>query len=1251
MEEVTPPRTSSRGPFVALGIVLLVVLVTVLVKFIKKNDETTRKTPTSGTTEKTPTSGTTPPDPTSGTAPAPASAPAPAPLNVQERASLPSDEPESLVNSLANGIVSSVPALILSLAINKLDQKLAQEAAETALREKVARETAERAAEDAATKLASKEAEEKAARETAENAAKKAAANTGDEAAQKAAKKAADDLARVTGEKKALSNTSSRATAKAAALGEKNALKNSLKKSQGFASRMKSIFSKLSMESQSRLGLRWSREAGRLDTAAARIAQSGGSLESRMAAELASEGAERATERAAKTAAQFAAKQAVVAETGPIGALYDAVTVVGMAMDMADVGGYMAVTQTSDLLKMKQKFDVMFQNLSLDCGSVPFGPSCQGGGPLPPDTPARQGSFPTFFGPLDFMQQNISIDEYLALQTSNANAIITSEAPEIKARVLSAIKAGGIDGPISDTDFLTFYPAYITDGDATILSNMTLSKMCTASGGRVFAPSQYMDSVCTYKDEASCHQSAPWPPPSDDSINYTYTEWRAQNYFNSFKNGDGSQMITNAPSEGACTVQGTTMHQMCDTTESTSTGSAKNTYLRNTGECVNSREYCKIKGILYKGDMQPSQMGGLGSGPLPSCYTDGNQRAVENLIGSGTIYRFFSSGGDAALLDKAKTHIQPISPSSVGSGNAVVDQTVSQVANGLIVATNAATGVLVDVGQAALASQKRMAIAEYHAIADPIAGVVSGTGGSIGTSVGRSATNAIDEGKGMAREFSKDPPTAASIASGLGHAAAVVGLAAATAVEAVIAVPAAVAAGSVSALKAGLSGDATKVVTNIGTQANAVASSASAIDDAANKHPPDVGGVLQNTAATIAGGLAVAGAALEAPAAAVFSGAAATFSTVGSGDPERAFNVLQAKSDQIEETANKFDKAAASGDSDAAALATLELAAQTASIAVAAITAPLASAAAVVAAWGADVVDNPDQSILKAAADVQASAAAAQAAADRGDVGGTLKAGLNVLGDSLDTGATAVLGGLVDFGNAVAELFGVDEGDTSEWPPNQTTFTCTKGYYGTCLGPVYHSRHNGETWTSNYDRKPENCQGIAQPDRCKCTELGGTVLHPSGDCQKPAWAIPCNIDWNEVIGVPNLHRYCWDISKNTPRRYNKCCAADPTWYVWARAQKCEAQAAYSSPEAVTARANLAAAQAAYNSPEAVAARANLAAIQEKLAAAKRMADEKAAQAAAEAKKAAEAKQAQEAAAREASATTDKGVSSYAPESF
>ena len=881
---------------------------------------------------------------------------------------------------------------------------------------------------------------------------------------------------------------------------------------------MKMAFKELPLEAQARIGLRWSKDAAKAGTDAARIAASDASERgARLAAKF-------GAQRGAAMASEMAAKQAAAAEAGPIGALYDAVTVVGMTLDLLDVGNYMNMTQTSDFLKTKQQFDVSFQNINL----------------VPRGNPPVVGNFPNFFGPLDSVQETMEITDYLALETSNANAIImSSQGADIKKRVLDQIKIGKDDmpaltGTITDVQFLNLYPAYISDDDSTALANMTLQKMCTDKGGAVFTPGPNIDPVCSYPTKESCHGSSQWPPPNDDSVNYTYTEWRYSNYFDQFKNGDGSNTYTGVPSGGACTVQSDALHQLCDKSETTVAGTAANTYKRDTGECVNSSAYCKIKGVSYTNSMDPSRMGGLGSGPLPSCFVGDKQEILENIIGSGTIYRFFSSGGDMAAAQQIATHIAPISASSVGSGNSTVDTTLASVANGSIVATNALTGALSQFAQAEVQAGHVVLNSGYQALVNPVVDVISGNSGNIGTTAATLAGNTA--------QAAQDLGNSHNAAEAFGHMTELAATATATAVALVTAPAHAWAAGVSGELQTALTGDPTQSVTHVLQEANSIANTANSIDNAAAHG--DVEGVLAGTLSTATQSLALYASAMAAPLTAIGSGAVSSFSTVGSGDPNAAFNNIEHQANAMNSMAHNIDNAIDSGNGGAAVVDIANLAAQSAAIVAAAVTAPIAAAAAVAVDYVANVANNPTHAVDTATNDVVDSANQVDRAIDSGNSNQAAAAVVNVVGDSLNLATTSTVAGLAIGVTAVVDFFSqvAATGQHGCIPKyDNFRYPCSKGYYGTCKLPY------------GCPGLPTSCDGVSNPQDCSCP--GGTV-DSSGKCNKPAWAQSCNVGWDEILGKTSLHDYCWSDAQNAPKRINACCAADAKWLTWAKASAC-----------------------------------------------------------------------------------------------
>jgi hypothetical protein len=450
---------------------------------------------------------------------------------------------------------------------------------------------------------------------------------------------------------------------------EKGASK-ALKKT--FVGRMKNVFNKLSTKAASTLGARWSKTAARAGQTAARI-------EARAAAAAAQKGSEIAARQASMMAAKTAAKQTTTASLGPIGWAYDAVSVVSIALDSTNAGNYAQLSQTSDLLEIKKEIDREVLNVNLACSSVPPTSDC----PLDPDAPPpppdpdttpKPGRYPSFFGPLDKEQSDDYEAFYAKLTDKVVDLVITKPyTPRVQALFdqcniefgaifAETFRQKGIDPAtvtipgITDAQFSQLFLAYWSDADSDYFYDKALESLCTDAGGVLFAPGAGYEKQCTYKTEEDCHAQYPWPPPADDSKDLTYTEWRAKNWFGQFKNTDGSSTLdmSKIPEGGACIVASNGMHLLCDEEIKTGSGTAKNEYRRNTGECYNSRELCRIKGVSYTDSMDPSRMANLTDHPLPSCYVDPGMQACENIVGV-TICRALQSGGDVAgarqLLD------------------------------------------------------------------------------------------------------------------------------------------------------------------------------------------------------------------------------------------------------------------------------------------------------------------------------------------------------------------------------------------------------------------------------------------------------------------------------------------------------------------------------------------------------------------------------------------------------------------------
>ena len=460
------------------------------------------------------------------------------------------------------------------------------------------------------------------------------------------------------------------------ALFEKGASKM-LKKT--FTGRLKNVFSKLTAKTLGKLGARWTKSAAQAGKTATLIAE-------KAAREAGERAAETAARIAAQTAAKTAAKQATTASLGPIGWAYDAVTVVSIGLDIANAGNYAELAQTSDLLQIKKEIDREVLNVNLACSTVPPTADCPMDPdapppPIDPDTETKPGRYPSFYGPLDKEQS----DDYAAFYTKLTDKVVdlvTNKPYQPRVQALfdqmnldygqlfaEAFRNAGVDPDtvqipgIPDDQFAATFIAYWSDADSDYFYNKAFDALCEDAGGVVFSAGQGWDRQCTYRTENECHAQYPWPPP-DDAGDLTYTEWRAKPWFNQFKNTDGTNTLDMAsiPSDGACIVASPGLHQLCDQEIKTGSGTAKNIYQRNTGECYNSPELCHIKGVAYASAMDPGSMANLTDHPLPSCYVNDSMRACENIVGI-TICRALQSGGDVAgARDLRDTNIQTSDP-------------------------------------------------------------------------------------------------------------------------------------------------------------------------------------------------------------------------------------------------------------------------------------------------------------------------------------------------------------------------------------------------------------------------------------------------------------------------------------------------------------------------------------------------------------------------------------------------------------
>ena len=272
-----------------------------------------------------------------------------------------------------------------------------------------------------------------------------------------------------------------------------------------------------------------------------------------------------------------------------------------------------------------------------------------------------------FVGPLDAWDADtldLAIsNEFVRLFTSaNPPQSVKDLIADVSSRISTDL---GVD-TISDTLFIMLCNQYLTSTELENIHNLAFDNICTSEGGVGFVPGNGYDKACSYASKDTCHAAFPWPPPNNDNQDLTYTEWRAKPWFSQWNT------ITpdNIPTGGACIAADPSIHQMCDEEVGTASGRAKNQYIRETGECVNTRDMCRIKGVSYR-DSDP-----------PTCYVTEGQQIAELLFGS-TIVRFIISGGKLRLHPDLITTVVTVTIPPVNSGNSTVDTAVNTVSSGL----------------------------------------------------------------------------------------------------------------------------------------------------------------------------------------------------------------------------------------------------------------------------------------------------------------------------------------------------------------------------------------------------------------------------------------------------------------------------------------------------------------------------------------------------------------------------------------
>ena len=444
--------------------------------------------------------------------------------------------------------------------------------------------------------------------------------------------------------------------------------------------RMSKAFGRMGILARAKMGMRWGKTATQLgETAAA--------SKLRAATEAAARNADNGAQMMAREIAEREAKSGALSSVARV---FDAAAIVGLVLDMTNTGNYTELISTEDMRNMKAANDSEVVNTTIACSTWPIGAGCpQSASPAPapapgPAPPPRDGRYPMFVGPLDEWDTDM-ID--LAIY-NEFSKIFTSENPpqsvknlvaDVSSRISSDLEVDSID----DFTFLTNFNLYMTPVELYNLHTMAFDNICESEGGVGFLPGNGYEKACSYSSKDTCHAAYPWPPASsDDTKDLTYTEWRAKPWFSQWNTIEP----TNIPAAGACIAADTSIHQMCDEEIRTATDRANNRYIRETGECVNTRDVCRVKGVTYR-DSDP-----------PTCYVTEGQTIAELIFGS-TLVRFFVSGGKLSLDPDIITTVVSISVptvnasvavsiNQVNSGNDVVDTAVNTVTSGLSTATN-----------------------------------------------------------------------------------------------------------------------------------------------------------------------------------------------------------------------------------------------------------------------------------------------------------------------------------------------------------------------------------------------------------------------------------------------------------------------------------------------------------------------------------------------------------------------------------
>jgi hypothetical protein len=433
--------------------------------------------------------------------------------------------------------------------------------------------------------------------------------------------------------------------------------------SKTLTGRMSKAFGRMGMLARAKMGLRWGKTAAQAgETVASTTTRAGAE-----AVALSADNGARIV--ATRIAEREAARGALMA----VSSVFDVAAIAGLALDLTNTGNYTELVSTGDMRTMKAANDSEVVNTTIACSTWPIGAGCpQSPSPAPapapgPAPPPREGRYPMFVGPLDAWDADVFdlalSNEFVRLFTSsNPPQSVKDLIADVSSRISTDL---GVDG-ISDTLFIMLCNQYLSPTELENIHNLSFDNICTTEGGAAFVPGNGYDKACSYAKKDDCHAAFPWPPPNNDNQDLTYTEWRAKPWFSQWN----TITPANIPTDGACIAADPSIHQMCDEEIGTASGRATNQYIRETGECVNTRDVCRVKGVSYR-DSDP-----------PTCYVTEGQEIAELLFGS-TIVRFIISGGKLSLDPDLITTVVSVTIPSVNSGNSTVDTAVNTVSSGL----------------------------------------------------------------------------------------------------------------------------------------------------------------------------------------------------------------------------------------------------------------------------------------------------------------------------------------------------------------------------------------------------------------------------------------------------------------------------------------------------------------------------------------------------------------------------------------